>query len=87
MTRDELEQFIISTTEPHNAGASEPACRIVRMMFQHEGMARVAVADAENRTGFIAHLCRRVASELKTIQSEVDFARDCQVAEHFEDAG
>ena len=69
-TRGELDRFILATTEPRNTGASEAACRIVRMIFEHDGLLRVAVDDKENNAGFIAHLCRRVTQELELISAD-----------------
>jgi len=78
MTLSEIEQFINDTTEPRSTGASADACRIVRRIFQHAGLVRVAQDDAKNNSGFIAHLCRTVTQEMMHMEREKEQAETAQ---------
>ena len=73
MTRSITDHIAVSTT-PANTGASADACRIVAMLFEHDGFQRIARDDRDGHYGFIAHLCRRVTQELEQIELEKNMA-------------
>lgn len=89
MTRSITEHIAVSTT-PANTGASADACRIVAMLFEHDGFRRIAQDDADGNYGFIAHLCRRVTQELQQIELDKNLAEldrciqsfDCNAGDH-----